>query len=252
MKRIDTSFINDPSIQQPFTGNSLDFLQDANKQMVEAICIAIIEARGLTYSTSVPYKIVDKSPTYSYIFFNGELYYFNEAALALANVAVINTTPDATADPLVFSDNVNRNVHNNRVLQRSTNALGTGVFNLSAIVNISTPYIKPAVTVSSFGSGWSTNTPVSYRIVDPSNTSAGLVILQGSAQKATSPAGAIFTLPTGYRPAVDCYVPCVYDLDGTRTSNVLWIDASSGEVWLDSGGTGTLCIVYFDNVSFII
>jgi hypothetical protein len=140
-------------------------------------------------------------------------------------------------------------VHDNRILKRSPNALGTGVFDLNTIVDLSTPYIEEGITVSSFGSGWSTFTTVKYRKINPTNQSGGILVLQGSAQKATSPAGAIFTLPTGYRPSVDVYVPCVYDLDGVRTSNVLWVDASTGEVWLDSGGTGTLCIVYFDGVT---
>jgi hypothetical protein len=251
MKKINTSFVVDPSIQQPFTVKSLDFLHSGNKQMIEALCIHLIESRGRTYSTSVPYKLVDNAPTYSYIFFNGELYYFNEAVLAFANVAVINTGADATADPLQFSDGVNRDVHDNRVLQRSTNALGTGVFDLIDIVDLSVPY-GTVTSVSSFGSGWSANTPVSYAVNNPANIAGGSVFLKGSAQKATSPAGAIFTLPANVRPAVDVYVPCVYDLDGNRTPNLLWIDSATGNVWLNSGGTGTLCIVYFDGVTFTI
>jgi hypothetical protein len=252
MKKINTSFVVDPSIQQPFTVKSLDFLHGGNKQMIEALCIAMIESRGVTYSTSVPYKLVDNAPTYSYIFFNGELYYFNEDVVAFPLVAVLDTAADGTADPLQFSDGVNRSVHDNRILKRSPNALGTGVFDLNTIVDLSTPYIQSSTTVSSFGSGWSTFTTVKYRKLNPSNQSGGLLMLQGSAQKATSPAGAIFTLPAGYIPSVDVYVPCVYDLDGTRTPNLLWIDSATGNVWLNSGGTGTLCIVYFDGIQIIL
>jgi hypothetical protein len=252
MKNINTSFVVDPSIQQPLTVKSLDFLQSGNKQMIEALCIHLIRRRGYTYSTSVPYKLVDNAPTYSYIFFNGELYYFNEAAVAFANVAVINTSPDATADPLQFSDGVNRNVHDNRVLQRSTNALGTGVFDLIDIVDISTPDISAPVTVSAFGSGWSAATTVKYRKYNPSNaTTGGLLLLEGSAQKSTDPTGSIFTLPVNFRPTNVVYVPVSVEADGIVGIDSLLID-TAGDCFLADPTPATLTTVYLNGISILL
>lgn len=138
MKKINTGFAVDPSPQQPFTTKSLDFLQDANKDMIAALCRNIISNHGLTYSSSVPYFISQYNTSFisdGAVFFNGELYILEENVTTLA-YATIDTTPNATADPLLFSDGVGRNVHNNRYLT-FTNTLSGSLFAIADIVNVS-------------------------------------------------------------------------------------------------------------------
>lgn len=152
MKTINTSFVLDPSIQQPLTTKSLDFLQSGNKQALAIICRNIIKNHGLTYSATVPYYLSGPmfSPIVPFIgdgtvFFNDEIYILQENT-ASALYAIIDTTPDATADPLLFSDLVNRNVHNNRYLT-FTNTLAGSLFAVSAIVDVSIPVtlFKPLI-----------------------------------------------------------------------------------------------------------
>jgi len=152
MKTINTSFVSDPSIQQPLTTKSLDFLQSGNKQALAVICRNIIKNHGLTYSASVPYLLSGPmfSPIVPFVgdgtvFFNDEIYILQENT-ASATYATIDTTPDGTADPLLFSDLVNRNVHNNRYLA-FTNTLAGSLFAISAIVDVSIPItlLKPLI-----------------------------------------------------------------------------------------------------------
>lgn len=152
MKTINTSFVLDPSIQQPLTTKSLDFLQSGNKQALAIICRNIIKNHGLTYSATVPYYLSGpmSSPIVPFtgdgtVFFNDEIYILQENT-ASALYAIIDTTPDATADPLLFSDLVNRNVHNNRYLT-FTNTLAGSLFAVSAIVDVSIPVtlLKPLI-----------------------------------------------------------------------------------------------------------
>jgi hypothetical protein len=152
MKTINTSFVSDPSIQQPLTTKSLDFLQSGNKQALAVICRNIIKNHGLTYSASVPYQLSGAmiSPIVPFvgdgtIFFNDEIYILQENT-AGGTYATIDTTPDGTADPLLFSDLVNRNVHNNRYLT-FTNTLAGSLFALADTVDVSVPValFKPLI-----------------------------------------------------------------------------------------------------------
>lgn len=133
-KRINTGYVSDPTIQQPFTTKSLDFIQDGVLEITNGIVKHMIQSYGLTYSTSVPYLIAYGTGVYNrYYFFNGELYLAQGSSASL--YAHIDTTPDGTADPLLFSDNVNRNVHNNRYL--TINAISTGaLFAMADVINI--------------------------------------------------------------------------------------------------------------------
>jgi hypothetical protein len=163
MKNINTSFVSDPSIQQPFTTKSLDFLQSASKQVIATICRNIVKNHGLTYSATVPYQLSQSTGLVSFttdgaIFFNDEVYILEENASS-ALYATIDTTADATADPLLFSDLVNRDVHDNRYLT-FTNTLAGSLFAVADIVDVSNPVAPfapliayatsvPAVAISS-------------------------------------------------------------------------------------------------------
>jgi len=254
MKKIDVSQIVDPSIQQPFTGLSLDFLQEGNKQMIFAICQNIIKSHGLTYNVAVPYLISATSnagfPSDGIVFFNDELYIMRENVASLT-YAVIDTTPDTVADPLLFTDNVTRNVHNNRYLE-FTNTLSGSLFAIADIIDITRAQIMPVVTVGSGGSApayqnsWGASTAVTYR-----KNIDGLLYLQGIATKATTSTGTIFTLPVGYRPTVQKYVSCYLAQAGSIVTDFLAID-TSGNVSLNYAPASANTFLYLDGVSFYL
>jgi hypothetical protein len=137
MKKIDVTQIVDPSIQQPFTGRSLSFLQEANKEMVYAICRNIIVSHGHTFSATTPYYI--SADNYGGITGDGYIFYGNELYRTTENVAgydyaIVDTTPDSVADPVLFTDSVNRNVHGNRYITYTPTATGA-LYNVNNVVN---------------------------------------------------------------------------------------------------------------------
>jgi hypothetical protein len=149
MNRIITTDINDPLIQQPFTGLSLDFIQNNTAKLVE---MAIVSQIGSDYSTLVPYaihkcKIGAMGNTIGgdgYILFGGEVYYVNgiTGILAFTNVLVANITiaNDGVADPVTFTDAVSRNVHNHREITWSDAISGTGAFDYTDVVILNTTH----------------------------------------------------------------------------------------------------------------
>lgn len=254
MRKIDVSQIVDPNIQQPFTGLSLDFLQTGTKQMVFALCWNIVKSKGLSYSSTVPYLISSTAnagfTSDGVVFYGGELYIMTENIASL-QYAVIDTTPDATADPLLFTDNVSRNVHNNRYLTFSASATGA-LFDFNNIVDATGLY-QPATVVGSggsapaFGSGWTATDYVTFR-----KSGSGLITLGGSATKATLPDGIIFTLPTGYRPAAYSIFLPVLILQGITPVMTQLIIDTSGQVGLPYPAADASTTVYLNNISFFI
>lgn len=119
MKRISIDQIVDPVTLQPFTANSLKFLQDARDEDVAGMIKAFVTAITGSYSLTVPYVISgcvvsdsNKDVTAGELFYGGK-YYEVVAVNGTTNVAqfVLTKTQDATADPLEFSDSTNKNVH---------------------------------------------------------------------------------------------------------------------------------------------
>ncbi len=143
MNKIITTDILDPNIQQPFTGKSLDFLQNSTKEQSAAFARGMI---GDTYDSAVAY-ILHGVNTYGtnqykegYIFWAGEVFYCPGKAsiTAFVNVPVLTLTVanGATADPVTFSDLVSRNVHNVRTLVMSDAVAASGTFDLSDAVYV--------------------------------------------------------------------------------------------------------------------
>lgn len=138
MNKILTTSISDPTIQQPFTGHSLDFLQNANKEV--ALGLARMLADG-AYSSSNAYVIsgLEQYGTnqYSggYVLYGEEIYSCDgkSTTTAFVNTAVLTltVTNDATSDPITFTDGVPRNVHNVRKMVMSDAVSGTGTVDYS-------------------------------------------------------------------------------------------------------------------------
>ena len=119
MKTIITSNVLDPSVLQPFTAQSLRFLQESKEDDVAALIKALVLSNLASYSLTTPYVISGcvvsdsgKDVTAGEIFYGGK-YYQTTAVNGTTNVARFILTPsqDSTADPLTFSNSSVFNVH---------------------------------------------------------------------------------------------------------------------------------------------
>ena len=121
MKNINITKIVDPTSLQPFTGNSLKFLQDGTAEETAAIVKAFILNAVGSYSLTVPYVIsgcVYSGTTPNFAVTAGEIFYGGrfyelDAVSGYTNIPQfkLDKTNDPTADPLVFSDNQTWSVH---------------------------------------------------------------------------------------------------------------------------------------------
>jgi len=204
MKKIDVTQIVDPSIQQPFTGLSLAFLQEASKEMTYALCRNIIKSKGYTFSPTTPYKI--SADNYGgiigdgFIFYGNELYRSTEDTIGL-DYALIDTTPDVVADPVLFTDSVNRNVHNNRYLTYSMSPIGA-LFAMANVIDVTgitykvaDEYVLPTQTSTSYiyanltGLTYTTTKAAKYEI-----ELKGTIYINSTSGSGAAGGGALFRL----------------------------------------------------------
>lgn len=142
MNKIITTDVVDPLVQQPFTADSLDFLQDANKEMIKAYALSVI---GKIYDTT-KYYVVSGLDSYGtnqykegYVFHDGELYYCpgKSSTTAFSGVPVLSLTEtNAPFDPVKFSDNTDHSVHKIRRFVMVDASSGSGTVDLSACILI--------------------------------------------------------------------------------------------------------------------
>lgn len=142
MNKIITTDVVDPLVQQPFTADSLDFLQDANKEMIKAYALSVI---GKIYDTTKYYVIsgLDSYGTHQYtegyVFHDGELYYCpgKSNTTLFVNTPVLNLVEsNAPFDPVIFSDNTSHSVHKIRRFVMIDASSGSGTVDLSACILI--------------------------------------------------------------------------------------------------------------------
>ncbi len=119
MEVISISQILDPNKQQPFTGLSLEFLQNALRKDDAGIIETLVTKIVGSYSLTVPYVISgcvvtdsNKDVTAGKIFYGGK-FYETTSVNGTTNVArfILTKTQDATADPVTFSDASTGSVH---------------------------------------------------------------------------------------------------------------------------------------------
>lgn len=120
MKKIITSDILDPNIAQPFTGKSLTFLQDGLQNAIANVAGSI--NNGTPLSPLILWGCVQTdigsgnfSCSAGAIMYLSEIYVVDVVAsvATTATTSIFNRviTNDPTADPLIFTDAVSRNVH---------------------------------------------------------------------------------------------------------------------------------------------
>lgn len=141
MKILNTSVISNTS-RFPFKKGTLQFLQDAHKEVIAALIKALI---GSTYDPAVIYVmsgVLNSAtlPTYlvssGEIFYNGEVYDFDATSFTAtgSNVgvfSVVQTNYTTDADPVTFTDATVRNVHNIRKMQLTQAASGSALADYS-------------------------------------------------------------------------------------------------------------------------
>jgi hypothetical protein len=119
MKKISVNQIISVTRKQPFTANSLKFLQDALDEDKAGIIKAFITQSIGSYSLTTPYVISgcvvsdsNKDVTAGEIFYGGK-YYETTAVNGSTNVArfILTKTQDTVADPLLFTNGDILNVH---------------------------------------------------------------------------------------------------------------------------------------------
>ena len=259
MNKILTTSISDPSIGQPLTGKSLEFLQNANKESIAGLCEAMI---GYNYSTSVYYVISGLYPygtnqfKEGYVYYNGELFYSagKVTTTAFSNIPVLTLTitNDATADPLTFTDNVSRNVHNVRRMVLSDAVSGTGTVDLANCVYVYTKwnyvgaggFVSPFLSMPSFQNSWANEPSGIYFNLAFKKDSQGFVSLRGRIDSGSS-GTTVFTLPAGYRPTF-AHVQNIYASDLTHVASLTVTSGGAVGVSYSAGTTS----VFLDGVRF--
>lgn len=153
MKILDVTPIS-TSAQMPIKKGTLQFLQDAYKECIDAILRGTI---GSAYSASTYYILhgcVNSGAGTNYvisagaIYYNGEIYLVDSATFSTSGglnpIMTITTTQYTTnADPVTFTNGSSNNVHDIRKIVISG---GTGSGNIYG-VNTSTSFIKEAVAI---------------------------------------------------------------------------------------------------------
>jgi hypothetical protein len=137
MRKLDTTPIS-PAAQFPVKSGTLDHLQDAYQEAINALAQSII---GSNYNAGAVYILFGcvngaAAPAVNLsagaVFYNGEVYlvpatnfFLGGGQVAIGNAQLaFNTT---NADPVLFTDNVQRSVHQIRTMAISAGASGAGL-----------------------------------------------------------------------------------------------------------------------------
>lgn len=173
MNKILTNSIVDPSIQQPFTGPSLEFLQLATNNMIDGLNEALI---GAEYDISIPYiqsgirSYGTNQYTQGYFYFNSEMFYCpgKTTTTPFTNIPVctIMDIADTTADPLTFTDGNQRSVHRNRYISIVDGATGSGSFDLSSAFYVPSIIKTKIIDIGDWNMDSSTNVTLAHGLSD--------------------------------------------------------------------------------------
>ena len=212
MKNLLTNSIS-TTVGFPVKSGTLDFLQTASSEMLNALARTII---GRDYSTSIPYALYGCNNTGSgssyviqegAILWGGVLYLVPAVSFTLTggnSVYVVKSITYVTtnADPVTFTDGVARNVHADTkmsVYQSAMSPSPTQGFAYSEIVKMSdiAHYVGSGGIEPAFGAGWANSTSFpndNLRFYMINNE----VFIRGTIKRVSSTS--IFTLPLEYRP----------------------------------------------------
>jgi hypothetical protein len=260
MKKLLTNSIS-TTVGFPIKSGTLDFLQTASSEMLIALARSIV---GKDYSASTPYALYGCNNTGSgtsyqiqegIVLLDGILYFTPNGYFTLpsgSDVYLVKGTGYVTssvADPVLFTDGVSRNVHQDismSIQYTPTAPSPTVGFAYSDLVII---WEMPYISVSSYGADVVSGT-AKYKI-----NRDGLVSLSGNVTlDATTPTTTtLFTLPVGYRPINDLWLPIFAKSSTTSVIASLKIDTAGVVILQATSGTAANFnshLVYLNGVSF--
>lgn len=163
MRKVDVSSVNSTT-GMPVKSGTIDHLQLAYQEVLTSIAKNLIGRDNDTTRAYILFGLVNSGSTGSMnvsagaVYFNGEVFLVDAFTLTVAQTAVasIATTYYSTnADPVTFTDGVQRNVHQIRKITFSDAASGSGLFDFGDMVNtrlplknVQTATMPASVTVS--------------------------------------------------------------------------------------------------------
>ena len=242
MNKIDTSNITDPSRLQPFSGKSLDFVQNNVVRLGQYLYIAL---KGSTYSPSGSYSgaaIYGANISGSVIedgivldLFSGELRDFtgaNTAGYVNPPRVIEDNSYDGTIDPITFSDGSSFSVHQLRKWKIAD--VASGGFLYSALLILNEEW-QPATLLNSFAG-------TLYYKRDLRNST---LYIRGTVTRATAPIGntVVFTLPAAYRPENNQYNVVMYTSNAGSIISELGTNQSTGDVILTNVAGATTVVI---------
>ncbi len=177
MKILDTTLIVDPAIQQPFTGPSLNFIENAYKEAISELAkLCVSDITKLT----VLYGCVNSTPgttTFTLsagaVYYNGEIYIVPAATLTTSgNVVVCNLVDTNTLGNQTFSDGIARTTSHDRTGVWALGTSGTGTLSGTTasdytnvvFANKDFGQITPTVSVDGTGSVVASTCTMNYAI----------------------------------------------------------------------------------------
>lgn len=266
MNKIDISAVT-TTVGMPVKSGTLAFLQQAYTDLAEAIVKGAF-FNGDFENTSIAYVIYGCAITSSggitavapgAIYFNDEIFFviaqsFPNPTGGNAVVANINTAffTDATADPVIFTDGSNHNIHQIRTIVFST-AAEAG--------NVPLPLFTPRPWVSSpigFGTGFSNlgsaigaaayNVAIQYNAIQQIATLSGAV---KCASGTITGAGNYTVLGIGAPFIAASQIYLMLDIiDGSSLYRLSAILNTNGQLILSTSGALTAPIILLDGISY--
>lgn len=274
-----TQYVQEPNILQPLIVDELDWVQSNISGLTNSLATGLIGSftsskpciiNGIgTYTavnqvgmrTLISGTTFSYAPAWIYEPNTAQIYYFSGQSSLDASLGEnfhINVTYPDPADPVLFSDNVARNVMQLRSLSLDNTASGAA-FQYSGLTSLRGDWIFPPLAPGSpnYQNNWIGNLfggsgPMEYKF----NAMSQRVEFQGEAYNSSTTGNSVvmITLPVGFRPPVRRRFAVIGDqLTGGNVAMVELVIESTGDVtanWLASP-SGTL-IVSFDSVSFSI
>lgn len=268
MKILDTSPITS-AVGFPPKSGTWDFLQLAYQECVESIIRNFI---GSSYSTSNGYILWGMLPsppsslTAGAIFYNGKIYLYPGGlvpASIFPNVTLVNisqTQYTTNADPVLFTDSNNYNVHNIFSISLSSGTSGTGdICNFSALIRLDSyaglrgdiTTLQSDIALGSWttvapSTGWTVgassgfiSAPIKYRM-----NGSGQIWLRGNLIPTSTTPNLMCVLPIA--PTQTMYFPVVNEGAGWGAVSI----DSSGNVRLVTTQTGGYAIS-LDGITFL-
>jgi hypothetical protein len=276
MNRIDPSQVVDPSRLLPWTSSVINKLQENIEIDLKTILMGII---GDTYNPSTPYAITGcrytgsvNTPTVlagGFIFYNGLIY---EASAALGSFSIGSTyvLTDSLANPNIqFTDSVFRQVNKITKAVPTDQTLGTGNFNLNAVVYIqdTAPDWFAAAFASDFSSTYATAIANGVTVTPTLLTSFtgatvqyfkdafGYVHLRGQLTKNQAGGGTtiFMNVAAAYRPTTQKNISLTNADNGVLKPDVLTI-ATNGDCYIgnNTAGGAISTIWYLDGLSYYV